>query len=141
VATPAKCPGDLWPSVSDDHDPGEDRDRDGVVGTPTGEPDPDATPTVRCSRCGDTWTLGYELDELQVGNRALERFALDHRRHTGHFPDDVTPWLVDCRRCPDEDAFLSAEPARRWARTHARHTGHEVQVEPPEGEPELVGRE
>ncbi len=96
---------------------------------------------MSCSRCGESWELSYELDELQVGNRALERFALDHRRHTGHFPDDVTPWLVDCRQCPDEDAFLSAAPARRWAETHARHTRHEVRVEPPEGEPELVGRE
>jgi hypothetical protein len=125
-----------------DHDAGGDRDRgDGPRGEPSEEPGPDATPQVRCSRCGDTWELGYELDDLQVGNRALERFALDHRRHTGHFPDDVTPWLVDCRQCPDEDAFLSAEPACRWAETHARHTRHEVRVEPPEGEPELVGGE
>jgi len=128
-----------------DDDPASDREgagpdpRTGPPESRTGGPDPDATPTVRCSRCDDTWDLAYELDALQVGNRALERFALDHRRHTGHFPDDVTPWLVDCRQCPDEDAFLAADPARRWARTHARHTRHEVRVEPPEGEPELVG--
>lgn len=125
--------------VPDDSE--SDRD-DGGAG-PRSEPslpaEPETTPTVRCSRCGNAWDLSYELDELQVGNRALERFALDHRRHTGHFPDDVTPWVVDCRQCPDEDAFLSAEPARRWAETHARHTRHEVRVEPPEGEPELVG--
>jgi len=96
----------------------------------------DDVPAVSCSRCGRTWALGYELDALQVGNRALERFALDHRRHTGHFPDEITPWLVDCRACPDEDAFLSEDPARRWARTHARHT---VELTPPEGESERVG--
>jgi hypothetical protein len=119
-------------------DPDDGPDGDGPAGPPA---EPETTPTVSCSRCGESWELSYELDELQVGNRALERFALDHRRHTGHFPDDVTPWLVDCRQCPDEDAFLSAAPARRWAETHARHTRHEVRVEPPEGEPELVGRE
>jgi len=123
------------PCVSDDPDHSPDGDG------PSGRLEPETTPTVDCSRCGERWELSYELDELQVGNRALERFALDHRRHTGHFPDDVTPWLVDCRQCPDEDAFLSAEPARRWAETHARHTRHEVRVEPPEGEPELVGGE
>jgi hypothetical protein len=97
---------------------------------------PDDLPTVSCSRCGRTWDLGYELDDLQVGNRALERFALDHRRHTGHLPDDVAPWVVECRRCPDEDVFLSAEPARRWARTHARHTRHAVDVWAPDGDRE-----
>ncbi len=94
----------------------------------------DDVPQVSCSRCNRTWELAYELDELQVGNRALERFALDHRRHTGHFPDDITPWLVECRRCPDEDAFLSETPARRWARTHARHTGHAVDLYPPDSD-------
>lgn len=99
----------------------------------------DDVPRVSCSRCGRTWDLAYELDDLQVGNRALERFALDHRRHTGHFPDDVTPWLVACRRCPEEEAFLSEEPARRWARTHARHTRHAVGIHPPEDdEPDRV---
>jgi hypothetical protein len=109
----------------------------GPDGPDRGAADPPADPpTVTCSRCNRTWDLGYELDELGVGNRALEQFALDHRRHTGHFPDDVTPWLADCRHCPDEDAFLSETPARRWARTHARHTGHTVALEPPEGDPE-----
>jgi hypothetical protein len=90
------------------------------------------TPTVTCSRCNREWDLDFELDELRAGNRAVEQFALDHERHTGHFPDDVTPWLVDCRRCPDGDSYLSRRPARRWARTHARHTGHEVELCPPE---------
>ena len=102
--------------------------------------DIDDTPTVSCSRCDRTWDLEYELDELQVGNRALERFALDHRRHTGHFPDDVTPWIVNCRRCPDEERFLSETPARRWAETHVRHTRHEVTIESPRADaPEVVG--
>lgn len=96
--------------------------------------DIDDTPTVSCSRCNRTWDLTYELDDLQVGNRALERFALDHRRHTGHFPDDVTPWVVSCRRCPDEDCFLSEQPARRWAEIHARHTRHTVDIEPPDSD-------
>jgi hypothetical protein len=94
----------------------------------------DDVPEVACSRCDRTWDLAYELEDLQVGNRALERFALDHRSHTGHFPDDVTPWLVDCRRCPDEESFLAKAPARRWAETHARHTRHAVDVHPPEAD-------
>ena len=98
---------------------------------PTLPDDIDDTPTITCSRCDRTWDLDYELDELQVGNRALERFALDHRRHTGHYPDDVTPWVADCRTCPDEELFLSEQPARRWAQTHARHTRHAVGLESP----------
>jgi len=90
--------------------------------------DVDDTPTVACSRCDSEWDLAYELDELQAGNRALEQFALDHHRHTGHFPDGVTPWRVDCRQCPDGDQFLAERPARRWALTHARHTDHDVSV-------------
>lgn len=107
-------------------------------------PDPDAPgadanavdelPTVACSRCDREWELGYELDELRAGNRAVEQFALDHERHTGHFPDDVRPWLVDCRRCPAGDGYLAERPARRWAETHARHTGHAVEVRPPTDE-------
>jgi hypothetical protein len=93
--------------------------------------DPAQTPTVTCSRCGRSWELTYELDDLQVGNRALERFALDHRRHTGHYPDDVTPWIADCQRCPDEELFLSEQPARRWAETHVRHTRHTVSIQSP----------
>ena len=107
----------------------------GVVVTDDSLPDDpaeiDDTPTVTCSRCGDSWDLRYELDELQVGNQALEQFALDHHRHTGHFPDDVTPWLVDCRHCPDGDQFLGERSARRWAEAHARHTGHVVSVDAP----------
>jgi hypothetical protein len=89
----------------------------------------DDTPTVRCSTCGREWQLAYELDELHAGNDALEQFALDHERHTGHYPDDVTPWVVTCRHCPAEEAFLSERPARRWAQTHARHTRHDVALE------------
>jgi hypothetical protein len=88
--------------------------------------DVDDAPTVTCSRCDRAWDLEYELEELRVGNRALEQFALDHERHTGHFPDEVSPWVATCRRCPGREAFLSERPARRWATTHARHTRHEV---------------
>ena len=85
-------------------------------------------PTVSCARCDRTWELAYELDELQVGNRSIEQFALDHRRHTGHFPDEIQPWLVDCGQCPAEETFLSETPARRWAQTHSRHTTHAVEL-------------
>lgn len=88
----------------------------------------DDVPTVSCERCGREWRLSYELDELRVGNQALEQFALDHERHTGHFPDGVTTWRARCRRCPDGVDRLSAEAARRWAETHARHTRHDVEV-------------
>jgi len=87
---------------------------------------PGDAPTVSCSRCDREWDLSYELDDLQAGNRALEQFALDHERHTGHFPDGVSPWVVDCRHCPGGEAFLAERPARRWAETHARHTRHPV---------------
>jgi hypothetical protein len=107
---------------------GEGGDPDSLASLPD---DIEETPTMSCSRCDRSWDLDYELDELKVGNRALERFALDHRRHTGHFPDDVTPWLADCRTCPDGERFLSEQPARRWAETHARHTRHDVALEPP----------
>ncbi|MGM0591849.1 MAG: hypothetical protein ACQETI_09535 [Halobacteriota archaeon] len=102
----------------------------------------DGVPTVTCSRCNSEWRLDFELDELRAGNRAVEQFALDHERHTGHFPDDVTPWVVDCRQCPDGDGYLTQRPARRWAQTHARHTGHVVELHPPTGEDstEVVGR-
>ena len=89
----------------------------------------DDTPTIACSRCDREWDLDYELDKLHAGNGALEQFALDHRQHTGHFPDDVTPWLAECRRCPGHEAFLSERPARRWAETHARHTRHRVALQ------------
>jgi hypothetical protein len=105
---------------------------------PTTPDDVDDVPTVRCSRCDREWRLDYELDEMQVGNQAVEQFALDHHRHTGHFPDDVTPWVVECRRCPDGETFLSEQPARRWANTHARHTGHAVAIEAPLSEDTAV---
>lgn len=103
----------------------------------------DGIPRVTCSRCGQAWDLDYELDDLRAGNRAVEQFALDHERHTGHFPDDVTPWIVDCRQCPDREGYLTERPARRWAETHARHTGHAVDVRPPteEASSEVVGGE
>jgi hypothetical protein len=98
----------------------------------------DGVPTVTCSQCDREWRLDFELDELHAGNRAVEQFALDHERHTGHFPDDVTPWLVDCRRCPNGEEYLDRRPARRWARTHARHTGHAVELRPPTADPTEV---
>lgn len=90
--------------------------------------DVDDAPRITCTTCDREWTLAYELDEMRLGNQSFEQFALDHKRHTGHFPDDVTPWLTDCRRCPQGDAFLSEGAARRWATTHARHTRHPVTV-------------
>lgn len=105
--------------------------------TPADEP-PERTPTVSCSRCGREWDLEYELEELHAGNSAVEQFAMDHFRHTGHYPDDVTPWQVDCRECPNGEQFLSERPARRFARTHARHTRHAVEITSQEGETESV---
>lgn len=87
-------------------------------------------PTITCKRCGRTCELNYELEELYAGNRAVEQFALDHERHTGHFPDDVTPWIVECRQCPDGEEFLEERPTRRWAKAHARHTNHTVDLQP-----------
>jgi hypothetical protein len=96
--------------------------------------DVDDVPTVSCSLCEREWDLTYELEELALGNQSFEQFALDHERHTGHFPDGVTPWVVSCRRCPAGDQFLSERPARRWAETHARHTRHEVALDHGDGE-------
>lgn len=101
-------------------------------------PDDTGVPTVSCTRCGREWELDHELDERRAGNRAVEQFALDHERHTGHYPDDVTPWIVRCQRCPDGERFLSERPARRWATTHARHTGHAVRLERPDGTADVV---
>lgn len=112
-------------SSSWDVDPSEDESADRV-------------PTVRCSRCEHQWELSYELDTLQVGNRALEQFAIDHHRHTGHFPDDATPWQVECRRCPDGEEFLSRRPAQRWGKAHARHTGHDVVVRHVDADPTII---
>jgi hypothetical protein len=89
-------------------------------------------PTVSCTQCGREWELSFELEELSAGNRAVEQFALDHERHTDHFPDDVTPWIVDCQQCPDGELYLAERPARRWATVHARHTTHTVALQPPE---------
>lgn len=92
---------------------------------------PEQVPTVSCTACDREWELAYELDELRVGNRAVEQFALDHHRHTGHYPDDVAPWLVSCNQCPATEQYLEERPARRFARTHARHTNHTVSVTEP----------
>jgi hypothetical protein len=124
------------PSDGDDSADGTDSaDGDDSTGSDTQPPAADATdepadntPTVSCERCGRTWTLDYELDALYAGNQAFEQFAIDHERHTGHFPDGVTPWAVDCRQCPDGERFLDERPARRWAETHARHTRHAVEL-------------
>lgn len=99
----------------------------GVTDDPSNEAIDD-TPTITCERCNDRWTLTYELDVLRVGNQAIEQFALDHKRHTGHFPDEISPWIARCRQCPDGEEFLSERPARRWARTHARHTRHAIEL-------------
>ena len=90
---------------------------------------PTRDPTISCQRCGRTWDLGFELDVLNVGNQAVEQFALDHKRHTGHFPDEISTWITRCRNCPDGDTFLSRSMAERWAETHGRHTTHEVQID------------
>ena len=105
--------------------------RDPAEPAPGEATDPDAVddlPTVWCSICDREWDLAYELDELAAGNRAVEQFAMDHERHTGHYPDEVTPWVADCRACPDGERFLAERPARRFAHTHARHTGHSVDL-------------
>lgn len=89
-------------------------------------------PTVTCTACEHEWELHYELEELKVGNRALQQFALDHHRHTGHYPDNVTPWVVSCDQCPATDQYLEERPARRFATTHARHTRHTVSLLDPD---------
>jgi hypothetical protein len=104
-------------------------------------PGDSGVPTVSCSRCGREWDLDYETDDLRAGAHAVEQFALDHERHTGHYPDDVTPWIARCQRCPDGEQFLSERPARRWAATHARHTRHDVRVEAPAGPDDVVSPE
>lgn len=102
-------------------------------GSNTGDPvDPDAVddvPTIACERCGREWRLAYELDEMGVGNQAIEQFALDHHRHTGHFPDGISTWQAVCRQCPEEVQRLDEHAAHRWAETHARHTRHSVAIE------------
>ncbi len=88
----------------------------------------DDTPIIACSRCGREWDLAYELDEMSLGNQAVEQFALDHMRHTGHFPDDVETWRADCRQCPASEEQLAEHGVRRWAEIHARHTRHDVEI-------------
>lgn len=105
---------------------------------PSNDDPPEMTPTVACTRCDQEWELTYELEELHAGNSALEQFAMDHYRHTGHYPDDVTPYQIECRVCPQGDQFLSERPARRFARTHARHTRHTLTLQEPEGETEQI---
>lgn len=92
---------------------------------------PDLAPTVTCSTCDREWDLSYELDDLHAGNRAIEQFALDHYRHTGHYPDDVSPWRVSCEDCPAEEQYLEERPARRFGETHARHTRHSLVLHGP----------
>jgi len=98
----------------------------------------DDTPTISCERCGRSWDLAYELDELAVGNQAIQQFALDHHRHTGHFPDGVSTWQASCRQCPETVERLEESAAKRWAETHARHTRHSVAIEHGEDEQTVV---
>ncbi|WP_181685719.1 hypothetical protein [Halorhabdus salina] len=112
--------------MTDDDDLGTDPD---VV---------DDLPTVTCERCDREWELEYELEEMAVGNQALEQFALDHQRHTGHFPDGLAVWQADCRHCPESVQRLEERGARRWATTHARHTNHDVTLVGDDGEKTVV---
>ena len=98
----------------------------------------DDTPTVTCTRCDREWNLAYELDDLGVGNQAVEQFALDHKRHTGHFPDGVATWRAACRNCPEGSEHLAERGARRWAETHARHTRHSVAIDHADAEETTV---
>lgn len=93
---------------------------------------------VACSTCGREWDLSYELDELHAGNRAIEQFALDHFRHTGHYPDDVSPWRVACQHCSAEELYLEERPARRFGETHARHTRHSLVLDGPESDSQRI---
>ncbi|QGN06348.1 hypothetical protein Hrd1104_02915 [Halorhabdus sp. CBA1104] len=95
-------------------------------------------PTVSCDRCGREWDLGYELEAMAVGNQAIEQFALDHQRHTGHFPDGLAVWQADCRHCPESVQRLEERGARRWAATHARHTNHDVTLVGDDGHETIV---
>ena len=125
--------------MNDPTDGGSDDDLpNGDVGDDLPDGEIDDVPVVTCERCDREWTVEYELTELRAGNGAIEQFAMDHRRHTGHYPDDVTPWLATCRRCPAGEAFLAERPARRWARTHTRHTRHAVDLEHGDGVEEVV---
>ncbi|ACV46329.1 MULTISPECIES: hypothetical protein [Halomicrobium] len=92
---------------------------------------PSNDPTISCRRCGREWDLGEELDA--VGNQAFEQFALDHRHHTGHFPDGVATWRVECRHCPETVERIEEGGAKRWAHTHVRHTNHAVTIHGTDG--------
>jgi hypothetical protein len=96
-------------------------------------------PTISCRRCGREWDLGAELEA--VGNQAFEQFALDHRRHTGHFPDGIETWRVECRHCPETAERIDGDAARRWAHTHVRHTDHAVTVHSADGDEQVIGPE
>jgi len=101
-----------------------------------GPDEPHNSPTVTCRRCGREWNLTEELSA--VGNQAFEQFALDHKRHTGHFPDGVETWRAVCRHCPERAERLEEGAARRWAQTHARHTAHDVTLHDTDGETTLI---
>lgn len=117
----------------------EDSADDSTV--PVEADDVEDVPTVSCARCDREWDLEYELEEMSVGNLAVEQFALDHRRHTGHFPDGISTWDADCRHCPEAVQRLEQQAARRWAETHARHTRHTVAIDHVDREtPTLVDR-
>jgi hypothetical protein len=107
---------------------------DAPASGPPGADDVDDTPTIACERCGREWDLAYELDDMHVGNQAVAQFALDHHRHTGHFPDGVATWRADCRHCTEGVERLEQQGARRWAETHARHTTHTVALQHADGE-------
>jgi len=97
---------------------------------------PDNSPTVSCRRCDREWNLSEELST--VGNQAFEQFALDHKRHTGHFPDGIETWRAACRHCPDGAERIEEGAARRWARTHARHTNHAVTLHHADGTESVI---
>ena len=120
------------PSEPDADGGSRDRPPEAYEAAAESYPPESGVPTVTCTQCDQEWELGFELDELQAGNRALEQFAMDHYRHTGHYPDDVTPWVTQCRQCPAGEEFLAERPARRFATTHARHTTHTVELEHPD---------
>jgi hypothetical protein len=124
--------------VPEDSDPGESPPAEARADRPPSTVVDDA-PSVTCTRCDGEWDLTYELDELALGNQAPEQFALDHKRHTGHFPDGVTTWRAICRHCPEGSEHLAERGARRWADTHARHTRHAVEIRHGESELQVIG--
>ncbi len=103
-------------------------DTNDTDGGPSAGGDEFDAPTVTCERCDREWDLSTEFEDLGVGNHAVEQFALDHRRHTGHFPDGIGTWRAVCRNCPEEVQRLASDAATRWAETHVRHTRHSVEI-------------